>query len=138
MNKKKIIAAGGLVTNANDELVMIYSRERWDLPKGKLDDGETIEHCAIREVEEETGLKNIVLADLIGITYHEYFDKYVQEDVIKETHWYAMQVWGEQKLQPQTEEDITAIEWTNKTQINEHLQNTYPNIIEIVQKYLLQ
>ena len=59
--KTKIIAAGGLVTNKHNELLMIFRRAKWDLPKGKLDEGESIEACAVREVEEETGIKNISL-----------------------------------------------------------------------------
>ena len=54
-------AAGGLVLNENKELLFIFRRGKWDLPKGKLDEGETIEQCAIREVAEETGVKNISL-----------------------------------------------------------------------------
>jgi 8-oxo-dGTP pyrophosphatase MutT (NUDIX family) len=65
MKKKTIVAAGGLVFNENKELLMIYRRSKWDLPKGKLDEGETIEECAIREVEEETGVQQIILGKLI-------------------------------------------------------------------------
>ena len=65
----KIIAAGGLVTNENNELLMIFRRGKWDLPKGKLDKGETIEECAIREVEEETGIGNhMTCPSMIGVT----------------------------------------------------------------------
>src|SRR5215469_11706824 len=78
---KKIIAAGGLVFNDKNELLMIFRRGKWDLPKGKLDEGESIEACAVREVQEETGL-NVELQSFIGLTYHEYFDKYSEKDVI--------------------------------------------------------
>lgn len=136
MAKKKIIAAGGLVENEHGDLLMIYRRDKWDLPKGKLDKGETIENCAIREVEEETGLHQIERGKLIGITYHEYFDKYLNKDVEKETHWYAMKAPGIQKLIPQTEEDITAICWVNKKDIKEKLNNSFPSIIDVITKHL--
>ncbi len=58
---KPVTAAGGLVENEKGEVLLIFRRGKWDLPKGKLDPGETIEQCAVREVEEETGLKNIEL-----------------------------------------------------------------------------
>ena len=83
---KKIIAAGGLVINENDELLMIFRRGKWDLPKGKLDKGESIADCALREVMEETGLQQVKIEKPLGITYHEYFDKRLRNDVIKETY----------------------------------------------------
>ena len=133
--KRKIIAAGGLVTNENNELLMIFRRGKWDLPKGKLDEGESIETCAVREVEEETGINNIILGSLIDITYHDYFDTWIKEGVSKETHWYAMKIKGTQPLIPQTEEDITDIQWVNNTDLRNCLSNTYPTIIAIIEKW---
>lgn len=133
---KKIIAAGGLVTNDNNELLMIFRRGKWDLPKGKLDEGEKIEECAVREVQEETGLKSIKLGKLVGITYHEYFDTYSNQDVNKETHWYAMKALPGQKLVPQTEEDIQEIEWVRKEILDVYLNNSYANIVDIVNRFL--
>ena len=133
MNKTKIIAAGGLVTNEKGELLMIYRRGKWDLPKGKLDEGETIEECAVREVTEETGVTGITLGRLIDIGYHEYFDKWLNDDVIKETHWYEMKAL-EQQLIPQTEEDITDIKWVKGEELSSCLSDSYPNIVDIVVK----
>lgn len=133
--KRKIIAAGGLVSNNKNELLMIFRRGKWDLPKGKLDEGESIEACAIREVEEETGITNIALGKLIAVTYHDYFDEWMQEEVTKETHWYAMRIFDDQKLIPQTEEHITEIKWVNETEMKDCLQNTYQTIIEIIEKW---
>lgn len=133
---KKIIAAGGLVSNENNELLMIYRRDKWDLPKGKLDEGESIEQCAVREVQEETGLTDITLQKLVGITYHDYFDTYINADVTKETHWFAMQAGPGQQLVPQTTEDIEEIEWVRKETLEIYLNNTYANIVDIVQRYL--
>lgn len=130
-----IIAAGGLVTNDNNELLMIFRRGKWDLPKGKLDEGETLEECAVREVEEETGLRHVQLGKPLGITYHAYFDPYLKKDVIKESHWYAMTVSGEQQLVPQTAEDIVEITWADDAAINKYLENSYPNIVEIIHTY---
>jgi len=135
MKKKTIVAAGGLVSNEEGKLLLIYRRGFWDLPKGKWDEGETIEQCALREVEEETGLSNIQLGKLVGTTYHEYFDEWKQRDVIKETHWFAMHVSGTQQLVPQHEEDIEEIRWVAPKEMPEYLQNTYKNIVEIINKY---
>jgi 8-oxo-dGTP pyrophosphatase MutT (NUDIX family) len=138
MNKKKIIAAGGLVTNDKKELLIMFRRGKWDLPKGKLDEGESIESCAIREVEEETGLTKLELKNFVGLTYHEYFDKYSSADVVKETHWFGMHVNGETKLVPQTEEDIEKIIWANEEKLKECLSNTYSTIAEIIEKFKKQ
>lgn len=128
---KVIIAGGGLLLNENNELLMIFRRGFWDLPKGKLDDGETIEACALREVEEETGVGNLVSGGLLGITRHQYFDPYIKEEVIKETHWYSMNVKGSPALIPQTEEDITDIRWVPLQDVPALLENSFDTIREI-------
>src|SRR5574343_643404 len=128
---KVIVAGGGLLLNENNELLMIFRRGCWDLPKGKLDNGETIEACALREVEEETGVGNLVSGGLLGITLHQYFDPYIKEEVIKETHWYAMNVMGRPALIPQTEEDITDIRWVPLQEVPALLENSFDTIREI-------
>lgn len=132
MEKPVIIAGGGLVTNEQGDLLMIFRRGKWDLPKGKLDPDENIEACALREVTEETGVQQLQLGNLLMITKHEYFDGYLQKDVIKHTHWYRMFVPGVPVLVPQTEEDITAIEWTKPSDIPSHLEESYDNIREVL------
>ena len=129
----KIIAAGGIVENENKEILLIFRRGKWDLPKGKLDEGETIEECAVREVEEETGLRSIQQGELIEVTLHNYIEK--GTEIEKETYWYAMKVEGEQKLVAQTEEDIEDIKWVKESELPEYLANTYNNIIDIIEKY---
>ncbi len=131
---KKIIAAGGLIFNRKNELLMIYRRQKWDLPKGKLDEGESIEECALREVKEETGLKKVELKNFIGVTHHEYFNNYSNEEAIKETHWFKMYATSNQQLTPQREEGIEEVEWVDVKNLNEKLQNSYINIVEIIKK----
>lgn len=125
-----VVAAGGVVKNNDDELLLIFRRGKWDLPKGKLDKGETLEQCAIREVQEETGLKNISLQEKLLTTYHTYsqFGKHI----LKESHWYKMQCNADQKLVPQTEEDITDIKWVANNDIKTYAANTYQTILEVL------
>lgn len=128
--KRKIIqAGGGLVENEKGEFLFMFRRGKWDLPKGKLDPGESLESCAIREVEEETGLKNPELKRFLTVTEHNYVERGVE--LIKETHWWLMKAASNQKLNPQTEEDITLLRWFGPSEISEVLNNTYPNIIEV-------
>lgn len=129
----KIIAGGGIVENEEGKILLQYRRGKWDLPKGKLDEGETIEECAVREVEEETGLQNIQLGELAGITHHFYTER--GKNIDKETHWFAMKVSGIQKLIPQTEEDILELRWVAENELQYYLSNTFPNIVEIIEKY---
>jgi 8-oxo-dGTP pyrophosphatase MutT (NUDIX family) len=127
-----IKAGGGLVKNENDEILMIFRRGKWDLPKGKLDEGETLEECAKREVEEETGLHQLTLIKPLLITYHTYhlFGKHN----LKETHWYLMKAGGNEKLIPQTEEEISEIVWVKKENLENYLDNTFPTIETVLKK----
>jgi 8-oxo-dGTP pyrophosphatase MutT (NUDIX family) len=132
MQLKIIQAGGGLVLNEQNELLFIFRRGTWDLPKGKVDPGETIETCAMREVEEETGVGNLRLIDFLGVTNHQYFDPYLKEDVIKESHWYIMSVKGVPNLVPQTEEDITDIKWVPLIEVNTLIADSFTSIKEII------
>ncbi len=131
--KEKIIAAGGIVENEQGEILFIFRRGKWDLPKGKLDEGETIEECALREVAEETGLVNIEMGELIDVTHHHYVEH--GREIEKETWWYAMKVMGHQNLVPQISEDILELKWVKEKALEAYLVNTYANIISIVEKY---
>ena len=131
-----IIAAGGIVINPNKEILWIFRRGFWDLPKGKLDPNESIEACAIREVMEETGISNLVLGDLILTTKHQYHDTYLNNVVEKTTYWYQMTTDTVQEGIPQTEEDIEAIAWVKKADLAPYLAKTYENIIQVMEVFL--
>ena len=131
-----IIAAGGIVVNPNKEILWIFRRGFWDLPKGKLDPNETIEACAVREVMEETGIDHLVLGELILTTKHQYHDTYLNTQVVKTTYWYAMTTDIIQEGIPQTEEDIEAIAWIKKEALTPYLEKTYDTIKEVIEAYL--
>ncbi|MEK0414552.1 MAG: hypothetical protein RL070_2040 [Bacteroidota bacterium] len=130
MEQPIITAAGGLVQNKEGAFLLMYRRGFWDLPKGKLDPGELIPECAVREVQEETGLQTISLGEFICMTTHTYFDTWLQKEVVKQTHWYSMKATAldTEKLNPQTEEDIEKIEWVLMENLPEYLVQTYPTI----------
>ena len=134
----QIIAAGGLVTNPQGQILWIFRRGFWDLPKGKLDEGETIQTCAVREVEEETGIKNIRLHELLKFTNHIYFDTHLNQEVVKRTYWFHMTIPTEQKGIPQATEDIEKIEWHSLATAKHCLEQTYPSIIEVIEAYRLK
>lgn len=134
----QIIAAGGLVTNPKGEILWIFRRGFWDLPKGKLDEGETIQTCAVREVAEETGISNIQLHDMLCFTNHLYFDTYLNEEVIKRTYWFHMTIPNLQEGIPQLTEDIEKIEWLSLDKARHCLNHTYPTILEVVEKFRIK
>ena len=134
----QIIAAGGLVTNPKGEILWIFRRGFWDLPKGKLDEGETIQTCAVREVAEETGISNIQLHDMLCFTNHLYFDTYLNEEVIKRTYWFHMTIPNLQEGIPQLTEDIEKIEWLALDKARHCLNHTYPTILEVVEKFRIK
>jgi 8-oxo-dGTP pyrophosphatase MutT (NUDIX family) len=132
-----IIAAGGIVVNPNKEILWIFRRGFWDLPKGKLDPNETIEACALREVMEETGIANLVLGDLILTTKHQYHDLYLNTEVEKTTYWYKMSTDQFQDGIPQTEEDIEAVAWVKQDDLAPYLAKSYDTIKEVMKAFLI-
>ena len=129
---KSIEAAGGIVYNEKDEILWIYRNNRWDLPKGKIEKEESNEIAAIREVEEECGITNVVLKKYVKTTYHIY--EYKEKQVLKITYWYKMLTKANQVLTPQREEGITKVIWLNKMTMKEALEDTYDNIKLLFQK----
>ena len=128
-----INAAGGLVKNSQSEYLFIFRRGKWDLPKGKLDEGEDFETAAIREVQEECGITHIELGDLYHLSYHIYEEN--NDWILKQTNWYLMKS-EEKNLIPQLEEGITQTAWLPTSQFEKVRENTYASIDEIICKLL--
>jgi len=128
---KKEKAAGGLVKNLNGEVLMIFRRGFWDLPKGKIEKNETKKEAAVREVQEETGLENVDLQDFINKTYHTYINR-KEERVLKITSWYHMKT-TDSKLIPQLEEDIEKAEFVEINSFLKSPKKIYGNILDILQ-----
>ena len=127
---KIIQAAGGLVKNGEGEFLFIHRLGKWDLPKGKVDEGEKMREAAVREVEEECGIKVDYLGKKIVTTYHTYTMK--GKVVLKQTKWYDMGVNKVPELTPQKEEDITEAIWLNAKDLKKVQDNTYPLIADIL------
>jgi len=127
---KPIDAAGGVVENEKGQILMIHRRGRWDLPKGKRDEDELMDHCALREVSEETGLHQIELKNKICDTYHIYA-QYGQR-LLKTTSWYAMSGKSEEPLLPQAEEAITEARWISPADLGPIVFKSYEAIREVL------
>ena len=126
---KIIEAAGGVVYNEKGEILLIFRLKTWDLPKGKIDEGETPEIAAVREIQEETGLNVVELGDFICHTYHTYAHK--GKRVLKKTHWYKMTT-AEEKLTPQYSEDIEQAEWRDLSIFLQSKPTIYPSILDVL------
>jgi 8-oxo-dGTP pyrophosphatase MutT (NUDIX family) len=111
---------------------MIYRNGKWDLPKGKLEKGETPEIAALREVQEECGLSNLKIKGKLSPTYHTYIEK--GQPILKKTWWYEMIGDDRRKLKPQTEEGITQVAWLDDIGVYNALKNTYASIVDVVQQ----
>ena len=109
---------------------MIFRNEKWDLPKGKLNQNENIKECAIREVEEECGISGLSILNALQDTYHTYEIK--GRKILKRTYWFSMNTDFKGRLIPETEEGITEVVWVDKDQIAEKLNNSFENIKELL------
>ncbi len=129
-SEQAVTAAGGWVENSHGEVLWIHRLGRWDLPKGKLEEGEEIASCALREVEEECGLGGLVLGPKLLETVHAYTQN--GQKYVKTTHWYRMSVSGRPELTPQIEEGIEAVQWLTEEAWHEAAAETYPSIQEVM------
>ncbi len=129
-----IEAAGGLVIDESGKALVIFRRGKWDLPKGKIDKGESPEEAAVREVSEECSISSPVIAGLLEETWHTY--QLNGNPILKKTYWYKMRPHnGVEIPQPQLEEDITEVRWADKEFLPEMKKNIYPAVAELLNKY---
>ncbi|MDR2204894.1 MAG: NUDIX domain-containing protein [Flavobacteriaceae bacterium] len=132
---KNIEAAGGIVENKNGEILFIKRMGKWDLPKGKIEKGESPKQAALREIEEETGLNEVEIGDFLKNTYHIYTEKN-GEKILKITHWFCAKYSGNETPKPQIEESITETAWKNKHTVKQEIiGKTFKNIELVLGKY---
>ncbi len=105
---REVDAAGGLVSNRRGDYLLIQRNGLWDLPKGHREAGEDITVTALREVQEETGVDQLELRDLICVTDHCY---------LRDGIWHL--------------EDISRAAWVARSSLPPFLKNTYPSIQEV-------
>ncbi|MCB9183440.1 MAG: NUDIX domain-containing protein [Flavobacteriales bacterium] len=129
-------AAGGLVQDEAGRLLVIKRLGVWDLPKGKLDRDEEVEHAAVREVQEECGLKHVRIVGEMPSTWHTYMRK--GADHLKRTDWFLMASSAAETLTPQSEEDIEEVRWMTRSEVELILAETYPSLRPVLEAWLEQ
>ncbi len=127
---KVMEAAGGIIFNSQGELLMIYRNDKWDLPKGKVEYGETIAAAALREVNEECGIEKLEIIREAKTTYHTY--PYGDQRILKSTYWFIMQCYDPENIKPQLEEGITELKWIPKSNLPFIASQSYSSIISLL------
>lgn len=134
----EVTAAGGVLyreTNKDSvpEILLMFRRGVWDLPKGKLEPGESIPECACREVSEEVGSGKPEIKEQLGDTYHEYKEN--GKLIGKTTHWFAMKLQDPgQQLKPETREGIEKLEWVPAEAARQRVG--YENLVDVIEDFL--
>ena len=129
-------AAGGVTITPDERILMIWRHSMWDLPKGKVEVGESLKKAAVREVEEETGLRKVELVRKLTTTYHTYVAA-SQNKILKRTTWYLMKHSGKGSLDPQVEEGIEAALWVKPGDLPDKMKHTYGTIQDVLDHALL-
>ena len=127
-------AAGGWVYNLDGDLLMINRQNHWDIPKGHIEEGESLEQCAIREVEEETGVGGLQIVSYLGVSRHIFRYSENEDEILKESHWFKMKTNYSGNLLPQLEEDITEVKWHSESNI----ENIRPTMWSSLSDFYIQ
>jgi ADP-ribose pyrophosphatase YjhB (NUDIX family) len=132
---KKIKAAGGIV-KSDDQQLFIKRNGKWDIPKGKIEKGEKPRETAIREIQEECGLKGVLtIESKLMKTYHCFF--MYEQSVLKKTTWFILNYEGSNEVEAQAEEGITEVVWLKKNQLSKVKKNTYSSVRDVLEYYLI-
>lgn len=131
-NKFAIVKAAGGVITKKDRFLMIYRMKKWDLPKGKKDNGESYRKTAQREIKEECNV-TVKQGKKICTTWHTYTMN--KRSMLKRTKWYQMELVDDSNMQPEAKEDIEEIRWMTRKEVYHALENSYKSIRFVFEEY---
>lgn len=128
----KIIKAAGGVVKKGRNVLMIRRLGKWDLPKGKIDKGESTKDAAVREINEECHVE-VKTRGKICNTWHTYTMK--KKPILKKTTWYRMALLDDTEMAPQTEEDIEDLKWMSPKEVFHALEDSYRSIQFVMDRF---
>ncbi len=128
-----IVAAGGMVRNERHELLFFKKNGYWDFPKGHVETHETVQEAAIREVQEETGIKQLKIVGALRDSWHCYI--YQAQPVLKRTYWFEMEANSAEQLEAQTSEGISNLKWVSFIQLTDICKGSYRSLNEMIQNF---
>lgn len=126
-----VYAAGGVVQHQG-KCLMIYRRGKWDLPKGKIDEGEDAPAAALREIAEECNIEAVIESKLCSTWHHYWLEGKI---ILKKTKWYLMSTSNPESIKPQIEEDIEQIQWMDRVAVDKALNNSFSSIEYVIEKF---
>ena len=131
---RAIKAAGGIVEKKS-HILLIYKRDRWDLPKGKSKPYERAKATAMREIQEECGVRAQAMSK-IGVTHHVLPLKNGKYG-LKTTKWYRMRLTDDAQMRPQEEEGIEQVAWFEPKEAVKNLESSYLSVNHVIQLWQL-
>ena len=133
----KNTTAGGLVLNKYNEVLLIFRKNLWDLPKGKLDSFETLENAALREVSEETGVLKRYLELIKPLISTPYNSNKKGKKIKKKAKWFLMYYNNNNlDLFPELEESIEEALWVPISDLSNYLSQSRNYVPQVLQAYL--
>ena len=129
----QIEAAGGVVQNG-DKVLFIYKNGHWDLPKGKMEKGETADATAFREVKEECGIKELEVDKELQTTYYLFNDN--GQTKLKKTNWFLMKSSDEGPFKGDEKEGITEVKWMDAASWKTSHEKSYASVVNMLSSIL--
>ena len=129
------IRSGSVILNHKNEILLIFRKGKWDLPKGKVSKKGKLLSVAINESIEETGLKKKNLKLIKPLSK----SSSVKKDGIILDYWFLLEYKGKKlELKPQTEEGISDYRWVSKKDIIKYYPYFRKYVCEVLRYYLLE
>ncbi|MBI2448021.1 transcription antitermination factor NusB [Candidatus Microgenomates bacterium] len=133
--EEMVTSSGGIVYRLDENKTIYFLAikniyNKWTFPKGKVEEGETWQEAAIREVKEETGIESVDIQGEIGDI--KFTDKSDTEPIKKTVHFFLMRTEQRETKKNDVKEHINDVAWMTEEKLRQNLD--YPNLVELLDK----